>query len=106
LLATSARDRCPPQLVAKTPAGANSLSLILVVLPFASSAFVPTDSMPAAARWFAENQPFTPIVSTLRGLLTDTPIGNNAILAVAWCAGLSILGYLLARARYNRDQGH
>ncbi len=88
-------------LVAKTPAGANSLSLILVVLPFVSSAFVPTASMPAGARWFAQNQPFTPIIQTLRGLLTGTPIGSNAIVGAAWCAGIAILGYLWARRRYN-----
>jgi ABC-2 type transport system permease protein len=90
-------------LLAKTPEGANSLSLILVVLPFVSSAFVPTGSMPAGARWFARNQPFTPVIQTLRGLLTGTPIGHNAIVAGAWCVGLSAVGYLWARARYDRN---
>jgi ABC-2 type transport system permease protein len=88
-------------LVAKTPAGANSLALILVVLPFVSSAFVPTRSMPVGVRWFAHNQPFTPIIETLRGLLTGTAIGSGAILAAVWCAGLGTLGYVWARARYN-----
>jgi ABC-2 type transport system permease protein len=92
-------------LVAKTPAGANSLALLLVILPFVSSAFVPTGSMPAGVRWFAQNQPFTPVIDTLRGLLSGTPIGHDAILALAWCAGLTALGYLWARARYNRDPG-
>jgi ABC-2 type transport system permease protein len=86
-------------LFAKTPAGANSLALILVVLPFVSSAFVPTDAMPASVRWFAENQPFTPIIETLRGLLTGASIGSSALLAVAWCAAVSALGYAWARAR-------
>ncbi len=90
-------------LFAKTPEGANSLSLILVVLPFVSSAFVPTGSMPAGARWFARNQPFTPVIQTLRGLLTGTPIGHNAIVAGAWCVGLGAVGYLWARARYDRN---
>jgi ABC-2 type transport system permease protein len=90
-------------LFAKTPEGANSLSLILLVLPFVSSAFVPTDSMPAGVRWFAHNQPFTPIIDTLRGLLTGTPIGHSAVLAVAWCAGITALGYLWARRRYDRN---
>ena len=90
-------------LVATTPAGANSLALILVMLPFISSAFVPTSSMPAGVRWFADNQPFTPIIETLRGLLTGTAIGNSAILATVWCAGLAALGYLWARARYNHN---
>jgi ABC-2 type transport system permease protein len=88
-------------LVAKTPAGANSLALILVILPFVSSAFVPTSSMPSGVAWFARNQPFTPIIETLRGLLTGTPIGTHAILAVLWCSVLASLGYLWARARYD-----
>jgi len=90
-------------LVGKTPAGANSLSLIFQLLSYTSSTFVRTDSMPAGVRWFAEYQPFTPVIETLRGLLLGTPIGNNAILAVAWCAGLTLIGYLWARAIYNRD---
>ena len=90
-------------LVGKTPAGANSLSLIFVLLPFISSGFVRTESMPVGIRWFAEYQPFTPIIDTLRGLLLGTPIGNSAVLAVAWCIGLALVGYLLARAIYNRD---
>jgi ABC-2 type transport system permease protein len=90
-------------LVAKTPAGANSLSLIFVILPFVSSAFVPTGSMPAGVRWFAENQPFTHVIETLRGLLTGTPIDNSAILAVVWCIGIATVGFLLARARYDHD---
>jgi ABC-2 type transport system permease protein len=61
--------------------------------------------MPAGVRWFAQNQPFTPVIDTLRGLLTGTPIGHHAILALAWCAGLTALGYLWARARYNRGPG-
>ena len=90
-------------LVGKTPAGANSLALIFVLLPFISSAFVRAESMPVGIRWFAEYQPFTPVIDTLRGLLLGTPIGNSAILAVAWCVGLALVGYLLARAIYNRD---
>jgi ABC-2 type transport system permease protein len=91
-------------LVGKTPAGANSLSLIFqLLLPLTSSAFVRPDSMPAGIRWFAEYQPFTPVIDTLRGLLLGTPIGNSAILAGAWCFFLTLLGYLWARAVYNRD---
>jgi ABC-2 type transport system permease protein len=91
-------------LVGKTPAGANSLSLIFqLLLPFTSSAFVRPESMPVGIRWFAEYQPFTPVIDTLRGLLLGTPIGNSAILAVAWCAGLTLVGYLWARAVYNRN---
>jgi ABC-2 type transport system permease protein len=90
-------------LVGKTPAGANSLSLIFQLLSFTSSAFVRPDSMPAGVRWFAQYQPFTPVIETLRGLLLGIPIGNNAILAVAWCAVLALVGYLWSRAVYNRD---
>ncbi len=78
------------------------MSLILVMLPFVSSAFVPAGSMPAGVRWFAEYQPFTPVIQTLRGLLTGTPIGTSAIAALAWCAGIAAAGYLWARARYDR----
>jgi ABC-2 type transport system permease protein len=90
-------------LVGKTPAGANSLSLIFLLLAFTSSAFVRPDSMPAGIRWFAEYQPFTPAIDTVRGLLLGTPIGHSAALAVAWCAGLALVGYLWARAVYNRS---
>ncbi len=90
-------------LIAKTPEGANSMALLLVVLPFVSSAFVPTSSMPAGVRWFAENQPFTPIIETLRALLAGTPVGSSGLVALAWCAALSAVGYLAARARYNRN---
>ncbi len=91
-------------MIGKTPAGANSLSLIFqLLLPFTSSAFVRPDSMPVGIRWFAEYQPFTPVIDTVRGLLLGTPIGNSAILAVAWCVGLTLVGYFWARAVYNRD---
>jgi ABC-2 type transport system permease protein len=90
-------------LVGKTPAGANSLSLIFLLLSFTSSAFVRPDSMPTGVRWFAEYQPFTPVIDTLRGLLLGTPIGNSAVLAVSWCVGLTLVGYLWARAIYTHD---
>jgi ABC-2 type transport system permease protein len=53
--------------------------------------------------WFAEHQPFTPIIETLRGLLTGTPIGNDAVVALAWCVALTLAGHLWARAAFNRD---
>jgi ABC-2 type transport system permease protein len=89
-------------LFAKTPAGANSLSLIVVFLPFVSSAYVPTDSMPSGVRWFAEHQPFTPIIQTLRGLLAGSPSAHDAALAVCWCLAMAAAGYLWARASYER----
>lgn len=90
-------------LVGKTPAGANSLSLIFLLLAFTSSAFVNTESMPSWMRLFVEHQPFTPAIDTVRGLLMGTHIGNSAILAVAWSIGLALVGYLWARAVYNRE---
>jgi ABC-2 type transport system permease protein len=90
-------------LVTKNVETASNAPLPLVFLPFLGSAIVPTDSMPAGLRWFAENQPFTPIIETLRGLLMGTPIGNSGLVAVAWCAGLTLAGYLWARAAFERD---
>lgn len=91
-------------LTAKTPAGANSLALLIVILPFVSSAFVPASAMPAGVRWFAHNQPFTPIIDTLRGLLAGGPIGHSGILAVAWCLAIAAGGYAWSRALYNRNR--
>jgi ABC-2 type transport system permease protein len=90
-------------LVSKNVETASNLPMFLLLLPFLGSGFVPTDSMPAGLRWFAEYQPFTPATQTVRGLLMGTPIGNNAIIAVAWCAGIALLSYLWARKLYNRD---
>lgn len=89
-------------LFAETPAGANSLTLVVVFLPFVSSAYVPTASMPGGVRWFAEHQPFTPVIQTLRGLLAGTPSGRDAVLAVAWCVLVAVAGHLWARACYER----
>jgi ABC-2 type transport system permease protein len=90
-------------LVTKTVEAASNLPTPLVFLPFLSSGFVPTDSMPTVLRWFAEYQPFTPIIETVRGLLLGTAIGNSAILAVAWCAGITLVSFVWARRLYNRD---
>jgi len=89
-------------LVSKSVETASNLPMFLLLLPFLGSGFVPTDSMPTGLRWFAEYQPFTPVNETLRGLLTGTPIGSNAVIAVAWCAGIALLGYLWARRLYSR----
>jgi ABC-2 type transport system permease protein len=90
-------------LIGKTPAGANSLFLLFLLLSFTSSAFVRPDAMPARIRWFAEYQPFTPAVDTVHRLLLGTPIGNRATVAIAWCVGLTLVGFLWARAIYNRE---
>jgi ABC-2 type transport system permease protein len=89
-------------MVTKSVETASNLPLPLLLLPFLGSGFVPTDSMPAAMRWFADNQPFTPIIETLRELLLGGPSGN-ATLAVAWCAAIGLVGYLWARHLFNRD---
>jgi ABC-2 type transport system permease protein len=90
-------------MVTKSVETASNLPMPLTLLPFLGSGFVPTDSMPTGLRWFAEYQPFTPVIETLRGLLMGTPIGNNAILAVAWCAGITLVSYLWAKKLFNRD---
>jgi ABC-2 type transport system permease protein len=90
-------------LVASNAEAASNLPSFLMVLPFLGSGFVPAQSMPAGLRSFAEYQPFTPVIQTLRGLLTGAPIGNNAIIAAAWCAGIALLSYLWARKLFRRD---
>jgi len=89
-------------LVAKTVESASNLPMPIVLLPFLGSGFVPTDSMPTAMRWFAEYQPFTPIMETLRGLLLGTGIGTNAAVAAAWCAAITAVCFLWARSLYDR----
>jgi ABC-2 type transport system permease protein len=81
---------------------ASNLPMFLVLLPFLSSGFVPTASMPGPLAWFAEHQPFTPIIETLRGLLLGTPVGDRGVTAVAWCVVISIGGYLWALRLYER----
>ena len=90
-------------MVSKSVETASNLPMFLILLPFLSSGFVPTDSLPAGLSWFAENQPFTPIIETVRGLLLGTAIGDSGLLAVGWCVGISIVGFLWARKLYDRD---
>ncbi len=90
-------------LAAKKPEGANGFSLPFQFLPFISSAFIPTDSMAPGLAWFAEHQPFTPIIDTLRGVLNGTPIGDSAWWAIGWCVLATVGGYAWARKLYNRD---
>jgi ABC-2 type transport system permease protein len=89
-------------LATKTVEAASNLPMPLMLLPFFGSGFVPVDSMPAGLRWFAESQPFTPLIETLRGLLTGTEIGPSALVSVAWCAVLTLVGWLWARRNYER----
>jgi len=91
-------------MAAKSVETASNLPMFLVLLPFLSSGFVPTDSMPPGLSWFAEHQPFTPLIETVRGLLLGTPIGDNGVLAVGWCILISVVGYVWARRLYDRDR--
>ena len=90
-------------LVTKSVEAASNLPMPLMLLPFLGSGFVPTDSMPAGVRWFAEYQPFTAFIETLRGLLMGAPIGNSGLLTIAWCVVIALGGYLWARRLYNRN---
>jgi ABC-2 type transport system permease protein len=89
-------------LVSKSVEGASNLPMPIMYLPFLSSAFVPPESMSDGVRWFAEYQPFTPIIDTLRGLLLGTASGGDGPLAIAWCLVLALVGYAWARSRYTR----
>ena len=89
-------------LLAKTPEGAGAFSYILLLLNFISPSFVPTDSMSPVLRGFAENQPLTPIIETMRSLLTEGTPGPDIWAALAWAAGILIVSYTLALGIYRR----
>jgi ABC-2 type transport system permease protein len=91
-----------PGLTAKSVDGASAFSYPLIFLPFISSAFVATATMPGPVRAFAEHQPVTPIVNTIRDLYTQQPVGTDIWTALAWCAGILIVAYALAMAAYRR----
>lgn len=88
-------------LAAKTPDGAGAFSYPIIFLPFISSAFVPTDTMPKVVRAFAENQPVTPIVEAIRDLLANQPVGNDIWIALTWCVAIIVVGYIFAMRRYS-----
>ncbi|MBB6402785.1 ABC transporter permease [Arthrobacter sp. AZCC_0090] len=89
-------------LTAKSVDGAGGFSYPLIFLPFISSAFVPTATMPGPVRAFAENQPVTSIVNTIQDLFAQRPVGSNIWIALAWCVGTLVLAYVLAMAAYRR----
>ena len=91
-----------PGLSARSVDGAGAFSYPLVFLPFISSAFVPTHNMPGPVRAFADNQPVTSIVNTIRDLLAQQPVGAGIWTALAWCVGILIVAYALAMATYHR----
>jgi ABC-2 type transport system permease protein len=89
-------------LTAKTVDGASAFSYPLIFLPFISSAFVPTSTMPGPVRAFADNQPVTSIVNTIQDLFAQRPVGSDIWLALGWCLGILVLAYVLAMAVYRR----
>jgi ABC-2 type transport system permease protein len=91
-----------PGLAAKTVDGAGAFAYPLIFLPFISSAFVPTATMPGPVRAFADNQPVTSIVNAIRDLLAQQPVSSSLWIALAWCAGILIVAYALAMATYHR----
>ena len=91
-----------PGLSAKTVDGAVAFSYPLIFLPFISSAFVPTETMPGPVRAFAENQPVTSIVNAIRDLLTQQPVGNDIWIALGWCVGLLVVAYVVAMIIYRK----
>ena len=93
-------------LVSGTPEAASNSPMLIVFLPFVGSAFAPASLMPPGVRQFAEYQPFTPAIETIRGLLTGTPIGHNAVIALGWCAVLGAGGYAWALAAFKKPQAH
>jgi ABC-2 type transport system permease protein len=89
-------------LLASSAEGAGAFSFAIMFLPYVSSAFVPTDSMPAALQAIGDHQPVTPIVETLRGLMLGTPISSHAAVALAWCGGLAAIGIVSAGLLFRR----
>ena len=89
-------------LSAKTVDGASAFSYPLIFLPFISSAFVPTETMPTVVRAFAENQPVTSIVNAIRALLSRQPVGNDIWVALAWCVGITLVAYIFAMRAYKK----
>jgi len=91
-------------LAAKTVEGASNTPMVLsFFLPFVSTTFLPLEALPSGIRWFAEYQPYTPIIQTLRGLLIGGPIGHNGWLAAGWGVLLTVLGYLWSKKLFRRD---
>ena len=90
-------------LSAKSVDGAGAFSYPLIFLPFISSAFVPTESMPSGVRAFAENQPVTSIVEAIRALLSSQPVGNELWVALAWCVGIMLVAYVFAMRVYKKQ---
>ena len=89
-------------LTAKSVDGASAFSYVLIFLPFISSAFVPTSSMPGPVAWFADNQPVTAIVNSIRALFAQEPVGSDIWIALGWLVGILVVAYAAAIAIYRR----
>jgi ABC-2 type transport system permease protein len=89
-------------LISRSAEGASNIPMPLLILPFLGSGFVPAGSMPAGLRWFAEYQPFTPVINSVRDLLFANPVGNNAIVALVWGGGITVVSYLCAVRLFRR----
>jgi ABC-2 type transport system permease protein len=92
-------------LIAKSPEAANGFTFVIMFLPYASSAFVPVDTMPSWLQGFAQHQPVTPVIESLRGLLLGTPVGSNPWTALAWCAGILAVSVAVAGVLFRRRTG-
>lgn len=92
-------------LSASSVDGASAFSYPLIFLPFISSAFVPTETMPGPVRWFAENQPVTSIVNAIRDIFAGREVGADLGIALAWCAGILVVAFVAAMAIYRRKRG-
>jgi ABC-2 type transport system permease protein len=88
--------------VAKSVETASNMPMFFLFLPFLGSGFVPTESLPVGVSWFAEYQPFTPFIETIRALLLGEPMGNSLVLTLVWCAVIGVGGYVWARSSYDR----
>jgi len=91
-----------PGLTAKTVDGASAFSYPLIFLPFISSAFVPTETMPGPVQWFAENQPVTSIVDSMRALFAGEPVGTDIWIAMGWLVGILVVAYIASMVIYRR----
>ncbi|NLV80578.1 MAG: ABC transporter permease, partial [Rhodococcus sp.] len=89
-------------MLAGNEEAASGFTFFLLFLPYVSSAFVPPDTMPGWLRGFAEHQPVTPVIETVRGLLTGTPIGTSGLLSVVWCGAFTVTGLVAATAVFRR----
>src|SRR5664279_4650798 len=89
-------------LFARSPEAANGFTFLLMFLPYASSAFVPIDTMPSWLQGFSRHQPMTPVIESVRGLLDGTPVGNAPVLAIAWCAGILLVSVALSGIAFRR----